>query len=474
MKENILENSKARLLVCGDTLTSGPVSGASVLNLESNLTGKNGGVFTTQTGSSLVIALAFIVILFAITAAAIRYSTATAKNTDSVSTKADEEWRAREISAYSTGWITEKLPKVFQRELAAAKATCGNQNLPAFNPESSSGAACENSLLGDFQAWLSSKIPAIETFGRDQIKPGEAATVGAALQDGGRVETGKTEKSYLVNYQVDVSAGEAGSQSKQGQIFLSAAWFACTAEATLRQDITIQAGQTAVLSGEYFNASKIELLENGTRIWQQIVVDRSTAQTYSVPVSPAATVNYTVLAYSNVESGCAGSSGSVTVSVSGVPTPTPTPAATPTPSIFPPPTPTPISATVDVGTPTAYSATWPNTCGVQFPPPNFWSKIPPTFDLASNTGTYEETFTTGRYETLDINIQTDKDRRRFFVSPNSSYTVKIQYQDLFQMETSRILNCSEGKGFENWQKYYVSWNRGSGFQRPFTSPFDTN
>lgn len=163
MKINSKKNSKARLLNCGDTLTSGSASGASVLNfgsesaaevcksgskssskavlkrgtfngfLAANLpvnssisagkipvnlpvnsvlnsaensaensnisAGKNGGYFETQAGSSLVIALAFIAILFVITGAAIRYSTASANGLGAVSIKADENWRAREISA---------------------------------------------------------------------------------------------------------------------------------------------------------------------------------------------------------------------------------------------------------------------------------------------------------------------------------------------------------------------------------------
>jgi hypothetical protein len=368
MKTNSKENLKN---VCGDTLTSGSVRGSSVQNSTGKSSaigaaesvqpcnisaGENGGKFAHQTGSSLVIALAFITILFVITAAAIRYSISSAKSGDAVSIKADEDWRARELSAYSTGWITEKLPKVFQRELQAAKQVCGGVNLPAFNPESSGSAACENSLLGDFQEWLSSKIPAIEQFGKDQIKQGETATVGAVLQDGGRVETGKTEPSYLVNFQVDTSAGDAGSQSKQGQVFLASAWYACTAEATLREDTTIAAGQTAVLSGEYFNASKLELLENSNKIWQLATIDRRAAQSYSVTVSPVATSSYVVLAYSAVESGCVSGSSSVVVTVGADPMPTPTPTATPTPAVDPTPfvTPTPEVSPTPTTTPTPF------------------------------------------------------------------------------------------------------------------------
>ncbi len=366
MKTNSKENLKS---VRGDTLTSGSGVGSSVQNLTGKSSaessaksvqpcnisaGKNGGKFATQTGSSLVIAIAFITILFVITAAAIRYTNASAKNGDAVSIKADEDWRAKEINAFSTGWVTEKLPKVFQRELVAAKAICSDQNLPAFNPENMGGAACENSLLGDFQTWLDSKIQPIEQFGKDQIKQGETATVGAALRDGGRVEiSGKNEPAYLVNYLVSTSAGDAGVANKQGQVFLSSAWYSCTAEASIRQDVTIAAGETAVLSGEYYNAGKLELLENGTKIWQLQTVDRQTAQSYSVTISPVITSSYLILAYSNVESGCVGSSSSVVVTVRTDPAPTPTPTATPTPTeLFPTPTPTPEVSPTPTATPT--------------------------------------------------------------------------------------------------------------------------
>jgi hypothetical protein len=333
-------------------------STVSVEDLPENCTvsaGENGGKFAHQTGSSLVIALAFITILFVITAAAIRYTNATAKNGDAVSIQADETWRARELSAFSVGWITEKMPKVFQRELQAAKQVCNDANLPAFNPDSSGTASCSVSLLGDFQTWLNSKIPAIEKFGKDQIKAGETASLGVVLSDGGRVEiNGKTEPSYLVNYLVNVKVGDGGIERKQGQVFLSAAWFSCNAEATLRQDVTIAAGQTATLSGEYWNASRIELLENGSRIWQQLVIDRSTQQNYSVTVSPAINSSYIILVYSAVESGCVGSSSSVVVSIGSNPTPTPTPTATPTPASSPTPTatPTPDVAPTPTATPT--------------------------------------------------------------------------------------------------------------------------
>lgn len=474
MDRNTKENSKARLLklniVRGDTLAFSSVTGASVVQNSSISVGKKGGVFHGQSGSSLVIAVAFIVLLFVITGAAIRYSVSSAKSGDATSIMADETWRAKELSAYSTGWITEKLPKVFRRELQAAMLVCGNQNLPAFNPESSSGsAACENSLLGNFQAWLDSKIPAIEQFARDQIRQDETATVGAVLTDGGRAEIpDKTESSYLVNYLVDTKSGAAGVHTKQGQVYLGATWYSCTAEASIRRDVTIQAGQTAVLSGEYYNASKLELLENGVKIWQLATIDRQTQQTYTVSVSPAATSNYTILAHSNVAAGCITSSVStVAVTVTdplGSPIVTPTPTPTPTPPLVvnPPP----------AGQQIAYQATWMNNCtgGEQFLPPTVWEDNAP-FPIDPVQNVYLKTFNTGRFERIEIKIQTDMDSLLTTIPENSFYIVNIPYKDLFQMETSRTFGCAEGQGFENWHKTFFNWERLRGTSPPVGDPF---
>jgi hypothetical protein len=67
----------------------------------------------TQNGSSVVIALVFMVGLFIIVTSALAFQRSTANNLDQASAASSEKWSARSVTSRAAGWVTYKLPEEY-------------------------------------------------------------------------------------------------------------------------------------------------------------------------------------------------------------------------------------------------------------------------------------------------------------------------------------------------------------------------
>jgi hypothetical protein len=287
-----------------------------------------------ERGASLIIALVFVTALFLIITSALKFQRSTAENISQSSMASSEKWMAKSLTSRAVAWLNYKLPAEYKKDLQAAVLTCENKNLPAFNPSGNNSARCEFSYLGNINDWLKSKKALAISFA---VESNQSSIVEINLSEVYRT-TSVPASRYTIHYFVESRSNENyGTDKNQGEIILGELEN-CNCELRLTSSSNfVSAGDSIILTAEFWNVGRIELYENG------VVVDSSLVQNSKI----RQTKIWTRVINSNTEFFVRGSVASINCSslsnksivsvTASIPTPTPTPNATPIST----PTPTP-------------------------------------------------------------------------------------------------------------------------------------
>jgi hypothetical protein len=290
-----------------------------------------------ERGSALIMAIMFMVVLFAITLAAAKVRVASAKDTEDQNAQQNAYWDARSGAATVQASLLTDVPAAFNADLIRARGMAGASTLTAFDSPCYSSSCTSKpvmnpdggrtaypisectSLLGNIDAWAQQRgIPVAENYAASRGY-GPTRTRVAVLREHTRqqmVGTSSTEPAYVLEFQIDAIASDQGRLRPSGTIMLSPAQVGCETSVSLEANPTsIPTGGSSSLTATYQWANTVSLKDsNGNTIDTRSGLNETAApQTITFTVTPAATTTYRAEATGS--GGCTAVSGERTVIV---------------------------------------------------------------------------------------------------------------------------------------------------------------
>jgi len=290
-----------------------------------------------ERGSALVVAIMFMVVLFAITLAAAKVRVASAKDTEDQNAQQSAYWDARSGAATVQASLLTDVPVAFNADLIRARGMAGASTLTAFDPPCYSPSCTSKpvmspdggrtpypisectSLLGNIDTWAQQRgIPLAENYATNRGYGPTRARV-AVLREYTRqqmVGTSSTEPAYVLEFLIDAVASDQGRIRPSGTIMLSPSQVGCETSISLEANPTsILIGSSSSLTATYQWANTVVLKDsNGNTVdTRSGLNETATPQTINFTVSPTATITYRAEATGS--GGCAAISGERTVTV---------------------------------------------------------------------------------------------------------------------------------------------------------------
>lgn len=290
-----------------------------------------------ERGSALIVAIMFMVVLFAITLAAAKVRVASAKDTEDQNAQQTAYWDARSGAATVQASLLTDVPVAFNADLIRARGMAGASTLTAFDPPCYSPSCTSKpvmnpdggrtpyptsectSLLGNIDAWAQQRgIPLAEGYATNRGYGPTRARV-AVLREYTRqqmVGTASTEPAYVLEFQIDAVASDQGRIRPSGTIMLSPSQVGCETSVSLEANPTsILIGGSSSLTATYQWANTVILKDsNGNTVDTRSGLNETAApQTITFTVSPTATTTYRAEATGS--GGCVAVSGERTVTV---------------------------------------------------------------------------------------------------------------------------------------------------------------
>lgn len=289
-----------------------------------------------ERGSAILVAVMFMAVLFVLTLAAAKARVATARNIDSHETQQREYWGARSGAATLEASLRADIPDRFKSDLELGRYYAGNRNLPAFDsrsiPERASQPVIDHdgkrtpypiqtctSLLGQIDSWAHARSAIPEEYAS---KLGYTTRVGVFREAYRQQMAGSipnNEPAYVLEFSIDAAAGENGHVRPSGTLMLGPAVIGCATAVSLEvSPSTVVQGTPASLIVTYSNASRITVTDSsGATVADQTVMESSTTEALTIPVTPSLTTTYTAAAQSSA--GCTAISAPKTITVTQPP-----------------------------------------------------------------------------------------------------------------------------------------------------------
>ncbi len=290
-----------------------------------------------ERGSALIVAIMFMVVLFAVTIAAAKVRVASAKDTEDQNAQQHAYWDARSGAATLQASLLTDVPTAFAADLIRARGMAGASALMAFDPPCYS-PSCNTkpvinpdggrtpypisectSLLGNIDVWAEQRgIPLAENYATSHGYGPTRARV-AVLREYTRqqmVGTSSTEPAYILEFQIDAIASDQGRIRPSGTIMLSPSQVGCETSVSLEANPTsIPIGGSSSLTATYQWANTVVLKDStGNIVDTRSSLDETAApQTITFTVSPTATTTYRAEATGS--GGCGAVSGERAITV---------------------------------------------------------------------------------------------------------------------------------------------------------------
>jgi alpha-D-ribose 1-methylphosphonate 5-triphosphate synthase subunit PhnH len=294
-----------------------------------------------EEGAALLIALMLLGLLMVVSVGASTWSASAMRGQERRENSQDEYWRARSAAANVEASLQHDIPTQYQSDVLGARQMSGQRPLPSFDKtevtaESSRPVARVNpttgalertqyeldtctSLLGQLNAWAATRAPLAEAYASTRGYGPDVVKV-AEFYETSRRTFQSDEPAYVLRYKID---GRAGHNRVRpfGDVTLGPVAYGCgTGIEMTAEPSSVVRGSGTTLTVTYNNANRIVITKStGETLLDQNVAEQSSAQTLTLPQTPAATATYTAQAFGS--GGCGAITPPIPVTVTDPPCP---------------------------------------------------------------------------------------------------------------------------------------------------------